>query len=92
MNNFYVKVCLTAIVLLLTAIVLKPILSPTLAEAQSSISGVQVSAQGSGGFLLYDNNTGRLWAYDLYRGDIAYWGRVKELGKPLVKDLPAEKQ
>jgi hypothetical protein len=63
-----------------------------LAEAQSSISGVQVSAQGSGGFLLYDNNTGRLWAYDLYRGDIAYWGRVKELGKPLVKDLPAEKQ
>jgi hypothetical protein len=52
MNNFYVKVCLTAIVLLLTAIALRPIFAPTVAEAQVSSNGMQVSAQGTGGFLL----------------------------------------
>ena len=91
MNNLYIKVCLTAIVLLLAAIVLKPILSPTIVEAQSSSNGIQISAQGNGGFLLYDNN-GRIWSYDLFRGNVVYWGRVTVPGKPLIKDLPSEKR
>ena len=92
MNNLYIKVCLTAIVLLLAAIVLKPILSPTIVEAQSSSNGIQISAQGNGGFLLYDNNVGRIWSYDLFRGNVTYWGRIRVPGKPLVKDPPAEKR
>jgi hypothetical protein len=91
MNNLYIKACLTAIVLFLAAIVLKPIMSPTIAEAQSPANGIQISAQGSGGFLLYDNNAGRIWSYDLFRGNVAYWGRITVSGKPLVKDMPAEK-
>ncbi len=92
MNNLYIKTCLTAIVLLLATIVLKPILSPTVAEAQSPANGIQISAQGNGGFLLYDNTTGRLWSYDLFRGNVGYWGRIALPGKPLVKNLPAERQ
>ena len=91
MNNLYVKACLTAIVLLLTIIALKPIFSPSFAEAQSSLSGVQITAQKDG-FLLYDNNTGRVWSYDLYRGNVAYCGHIASPGKPLVKDLPAVKR
>ena len=92
MNNLYVKICLTAIVLLLTSIVLKPILSPSIVEAQRSSNAVQISAQGNGGFLLYDNNTGRIWSYDIYIEGVGYWGRVAEPGKPLAKDLPTDKR
>ena len=91
MDNLYVKACLTAIVLLLAAILLKPIMSPAIAEAQSPANGAQISAQGNGGFLLYDNTVGRIWSYDLFRGNVIYLGRITLPGRPLIKDLPAEK-
>jgi hypothetical protein len=85
MNSRYVKVCLTAIVLLLTAIVLKPILSPTTAEAQSSLNAIQISAWSDGGFLLYDNSAGRLWSYGFNLKDPVYWGQLQAPGMPLVR-------
>jgi hypothetical protein len=84
MNTLYVKVCLTAIVLLLTAILLKPILSPITAEAQSSSNAIQISAWSEGGFLLYDNNTGHLWSYGFTNRDPFYMGRLQAPGMPLV--------
>jgi hypothetical protein len=85
MNNSYVKICLTAIVLLLTVIAMRPIFSPTVAEAQSSLSGVKISAQAADGFLLLDSKSGRFWLYDYYRGTATYLGKLTEMGKPLTK-------
>lgn len=83
--NIYVKICLTLIVLFLGVIALKPIISPNVVEAQSSLSGVQISAQATGRFLLLDSKSGRFWLYDYYRGTATYLGKLTELGKPLTK-------
>jgi hypothetical protein len=85
MSNNYVKACLTLIVLLLTVIAMRPIFSPTVAEAQASLSGVQISAQGADAFLLLDSKSGRFYLYDYYRGSATYLGRLTEIGKPLTK-------
>ena len=85
MNDRYVKVCLTAIVLLLTAILLKPIFSPTAAEAQSW-NPIQISAWSEGGFLFYENSTGRLWSYGFTMRNPIYMGRIPGPGMPLIKD------
>ena len=79
------KACLTLIVLLLAVIAMRPIFSPTAAEAQSSMSGMQISAQGADGFILLDSKSGRFWLYDYYRGSATYLGKLTELGKPLTK-------
>ena len=92
MKDSYSKMCLTMTVLLLALIALRPMFSPTVAEAQSYFSGLQISAQGNGTFLLFDGNSGRIWYYDIFREGVAYWGRIETPGKPLIKELPKGKR
>jgi hypothetical protein len=84
--DFYMKVCLTLIVLLLGVIAFRQVIAPPVAEAQSSLSGVQFSGS-LGGFWLFDTRTGDVWTYemqDYVLKRLSYLGRITKPGESLV--------
>jgi hypothetical protein len=86
MKDSYSKTCLTLIVLLLALIALRPIFSPTVADAQSYFSGLQISSESNGKFLLFDGNSGHIWYYDVFREVVTDYGRIETPGKLLIKE------
>ena len=86
MKDNYLKTCLTLIVLLLSFIALRPMFLPTVASAQSYFSGLQISSESNGRFLLFDGNSGHIWFYDVYREVVTDYGRIETPGKPLIKE------
>jgi hypothetical protein len=85
-TDLYTKTILTIIALLLAVIVLKPFVTPSIANAQTSLNGIQVSFGGTG-LWFFDTKTGDIWVYSMQDlSDVTHVGKIVELGKPIVTD------
>lgn len=86
----YTKTVLTAIAVLLAAAVLRPILQPSPASAQTPLSGVQFMPASSS-FNAFDAKSGDVWLYSYDGGAYSAkrLGRIGQLGQPLTETLQA---
>jgi hypothetical protein len=84
--DLYTKTILTVIALLLAVVVLRPIVQPPPASAQTPLAGVQFMP-ASGSFDAFNTNNGDVWLYSYADGryEARLLGRFTQLGQPLVK-------
>jgi hypothetical protein len=83
--DLYTKTILTLVALLLAVIVLKPIIQPTPALAQTNLSGVQFEEYG-GDYYFFDQKTGDIWCYTPHGATgapVISHQKVTKLGLPL---------
>lgn len=91
--DLYTKTILTSIALLLLAILLRPMVQPSQASAQSPIEGVQFTPS-SNSFNAFDTKNGDVWLYSYEGGKYSakYLGRITQLGQTMINTLRAPSQ
>ena len=79
----FTKAALTAIVILLAVMALRPYIAPDVAKAQGALTGMQFAATPVG-YSFFDAHTGELWEYS-GTGLVKKY-RINKPGQPLVKE------
>jgi hypothetical protein len=83
----YTKLVLTVIALALVLIACKPAFESNGVAAAGRFAGVQFGVSPNGqGFWAFDTRTGDVWEYIAITDEIGHFGRLTELGQPVLRD------
>ena len=78
------KISLWLIVLFLSIIAFRPILTPPPVLAQTGLQGIQMTPAPQGALSFFDSRTGDIWVYST-EGAPVWHMKIAKLGQPLTK-------